>query len=245
MRSDLPVALPLPVPPASRAVVRIRKARTGLLLLAPGLHPLLLKLPLLPNMLGWEPWPWPVRLSLLSSCCRPKKKNVINLLLRTDILDSTLVSLGTNTGNAYLEAWCNEYEPQQPTSFTPSAPLIRTDSFVDAFTPVQNLRKRRVARKHTEEELAEIKHAATRRAHEQVQAKEREADQKVRPWLYPSGRLPTSTDIQTPAYGLLLLMNSRLAFKLLTCHFLYPRINIVLIFLCLTSHDYTSNYGEL
>ena len=79
MHSDLPVALPLPVPvplaPAPQAVVRIRKARPVLLLLAPGLHPLLLKLPLLPNMLRSEPWPWPAWLSLLSLRCRPKKKN--------------------------------------------------------------------------------------------------------------------------------------------------------------------------
>ena len=68
------------------------------------------------------------------------------------------------------------FQPQrQPTLFTPSTPLIRADSFVDAFTPVE--KKRCVTRTHTEEELAEMQHAATeRRAHEQAQAKEREAE---------------------------------------------------------------------
>ena len=61
------------------------------------------------------------------------------------------------------------FQPQQLISFTPSTPVIRTDSFVDAFTPVE--KKRRVVRKHKEEELAEIRHATTeRRAHEQTQA---------------------------------------------------------------------------
>ena len=71
------------------------------------------------------------------------------------------------------------FQPQQPASFLPSTPVIRTDSFVDAFTPVE--KKRRVVKKYTVEELAEIRHtAAQRRAHEQTQADEREAELEKR-----------------------------------------------------------------
>ena len=66
------------------------------------------------------------------------------------------------------------FQPHQPTLFTPTTPVIRTDSFLDGFTPVE--KKRRVARNYTQEELAEIWHmSAERRAHEQAQAKERDA----------------------------------------------------------------------
>jgi hypothetical protein len=63
--------------------------------------------------------------------------------------------------------------PHQPTSFTPSTPIVRSDSFVDGFTPVE--KKRRVTRKHTDEELTELRRAAAEcRALEQAQAKEQD-----------------------------------------------------------------------
>ena len=66
------------------------------------------------------------------------------------------------------------FQPQQPTLFTPTTPVIRTDSFLDGFTPVA--KKRRVVRNYTQEEITEMRHAAAeRRAHEQAQAKERDA----------------------------------------------------------------------
>ena len=73
------------------------------------------------------------------------------------------------------------FRPQQPTLFAPttpiSTPVIRTDSFLDGFTPVE--KKRRVARNYSQEEIAEIRHAAAeQQAHEQAQAKERDAKHK-------------------------------------------------------------------
>ena len=67
------------------------------------------------------------------------------------------------------------FQPHQPTSCTPSTPVVRSHSFLDGFTPVE--KKRRIVRKHTDEELAELQRAAAeQRAHQQIQAKEREAD---------------------------------------------------------------------
>ena len=71
------------------------------------------------------------------------------------------------------EPFRTPFQPHQPTSFAPSTPVVRSDSFLDGFTPVQ--KKRRVARKHTDEELAELRRAAAeRRAYEQAQAKEQD-----------------------------------------------------------------------
>ena len=67
------------------------------------------------------------------------------------------------------------FQPQQP-RFTPttrSTPVIRSDSFLDGFTPVEKIR--RVAKNHSQEEMTEIQHAAAQqRAHEQASAKEQD-----------------------------------------------------------------------
>ena len=65
------------------------------------------------------------------------------------------------------------FQPYQPTSFTPSTPVVWSDSFLDGFTPVE--KKWHIARKHTDEELTELwRVAAEQRAHEQAQAKEQD-----------------------------------------------------------------------
>ena len=65
------------------------------------------------------------------------------------------------------------FQPHQPTSFTPSTPVVRSDSFFDGFTPVE--KKRRIVRRHTDQELAELRRvAAESRALEQAQAKEKD-----------------------------------------------------------------------
>ena len=60
-----------------------------------------------------------------------------------------------------------------PTPPWPSTPVIRSDSFVDGFTPVE--KKRHVVRKHTDKELAKLRRvAAESRALKQAHAKEKD-----------------------------------------------------------------------
>ena len=79
----------------------------------------------------------------------------------------------TRVPNIPRDPFCTPFQPHQPTSFTPSMPVIRSDSFVDGVTPVK--KKRRVVRKHTDKELAELRRvAAESRALEQAHAKEKD-----------------------------------------------------------------------
>ena len=58
--------------------------------------------------------------------------------------------------NTLRDPFRTPFQPHQPTLFTPTKPVIWTDSFLDGFTPVE--KKWRVMRNNTQEELAEIWH---------------------------------------------------------------------------------------
>ena len=76
--------------------------------------------------------------------------------------------------NTPRDPFCTPFQPHQPTLFTPTMPVIQTDSFLDGFMPVE--KKWCVVRNYTQEELAEIWHmSAEWWAHKQAQAKEQDA----------------------------------------------------------------------